>query len=70
MSQMPSVLGLEPEEAQRRLETAGFPAAEIVFSGRRREGIPRVIRQKTTGGKYELVVSCFKELNMKPEERV
>lgn len=68
MSDTPSVLGLEPEEARRRLEAAGLPNVEVLFSGRRRDGKPRVIRQKLAGGKYELVVSCFKELNMKPED--
>ena len=58
----PSVLGLEPDHAKLRLEEAGFRDVEILESGRRREGRPRVIRQKILDGKVELVVSYFKEL--------
>jgi hypothetical protein len=56
------VLGLELDIAKQRLEATGFQAVEILESGRRREGRPRVIRQKILDGKVELVVSYFKEL--------
>jgi hypothetical protein len=58
----PTVLGLAPEEAKERLAAAGFSAVEVLVSGRRREGRPRVIRQKEIDGGIELVVSYFKEL--------
>lgn len=58
----PFVLGLGLDEAKARLESAGFGSIEILTSGRRREGRPRVIRQKNVDGKIELVISYFKEL--------
>ena len=59
---VPSVLGLDEGEAVARMKADGFSDVEIIVSGRRREGRPRVIRQKALVGKVELVVSCFKEL--------
>jgi hypothetical protein len=64
MNKSPDVLGLGLEEARRRLEAAGFAQAEVHISGRRREGIPKVIRLRLTGGFPELTVSYFKELNL------
>jgi hypothetical protein len=62
----PSVLGLSPEAAIERLNAAGFHEVIIRESGRRREGKPRVIRQKELDGGQELTVSWLKEL-AKPE---
>jgi hypothetical protein len=62
----PSVLGLGLERAKESLEAEGFSDIEILVSGRRREGRPRVIRQINNDSKLELVVSYFKELNPIP----
>jgi hypothetical protein len=59
---VPDVLSLGLDEARARLAAAGYIDIEILISGRRREGGPRIIRQKTLEGKIELVVSYFKEL--------
>jgi hypothetical protein len=60
----PDVLGLDTHEAESRLLRAGFTSVEVLVSGRRREGRPRVIRQRAARGKAELVVSYFKELKV------
>jgi hypothetical protein len=62
----PDVLGLGLEDARARLEAAGLGCVEVLISGRRREGKPRVVRQKLNDGKVELVVSYFKELKPIP----
>jgi hypothetical protein len=59
----PDVLGLDADKAECRLVKAGFPGIGILVSGRRREGRPRVIRQKADGDTVVLVVSYFKELD-------
>jgi hypothetical protein len=66
MTGMPDVLGLFVEEAEERLEGHGFTDVEVLISGRRRDGGPRVIRQKMIAGEIELVVSYFKELDIPP----
>jgi hypothetical protein len=63
MNEAPRVLGLGPEEAEGRLEASGFSSVVTIESGRRREGRPRVIRQRRAGGTVELVVSWFKNLD-------
>jgi hypothetical protein len=63
---VPCVLGLDLDEAKEKLNAAGFADMEILVSGRRREGGPRVIRQKALDDKVELVVSHFKELTRTP----
>lgn len=70
MTEMPSVLGLAPDEAVRRLEALGFSGVSVLESGRRREGMRRVIRQKTDGETAELIVSHFKNLDWKTEDNV
>jgi hypothetical protein len=66
MTMLPPVLGLPQQEALARLEAAGFADAAVLVSGRRREGRPRVIRQRFADGRVELVVSYFKELMILP----
>lgn len=68
MSGLPSVLGLPPDEASARLAGAGFQRVRTLESGRRKEGRPRVIRQKVAGDEIELIVSYFKELNTDTED--
>ena len=63
----PQVLGLPVEEARARLLDAGFTAADVKFSGRRKDGAARVIRQLATEGGVELIASFFK-LPAKQEE--
>lgn len=62
MNGTPSVIGLRQQAALARLSAAGVADVEVLVSGRRREGEPRVIRQKEACGRVELVVSYFKEL--------
>jgi hypothetical protein len=54
------------DEAKARIRAAGFGDVDVLFSGRRRDGRPRVIRQKILDDKVELVVSYFKELTLTP----
>lgn len=63
MSAVPQVLGLTGQEAVARLQAAGYSDVSVLISGRRREGKPRVIRQRLVDGRAELVVSHFKELS-------
>jgi hypothetical protein len=63
MMNLPSVLGLAPEQATQRLIASGFTGVEVHISGRRREGKPKVIRLKLINDKPELTVSYFKELD-------
>ncbi len=63
MTDLPVVIGLSEHDALKRLSAAGFPAVDLFVSGRRREGSRRVIRQRATSGRVELVVSYFKELD-------
>ncbi len=63
MTAVQSVLGLPAQEAVARLKAAGLGSVDVIVSGRRREGIARVIRQKEADGRVELVVSHFKEID-------
>lgn len=63
MTVLPSVLGLGEQDALVRLQSAGYGDVSIQVSGRRREGEPRVIRQKLMDGRVELVISYFKTLD-------
>jgi beta-lactam-binding protein with PASTA domain len=60
---MQSVLGLPAQEAVARLEAASLGNVNVIVSGRRREGVARVIRQKQAEDRVELVVSHFKEID-------
>ena len=59
---MPFVLGLEESEAQKRLAQAGIADVCVSYSGRKRQGMPRVIRQSGGAAGVSLVVAFFKQL--------
>ncbi len=67
---LPEVLGLPPDEASARLALAGFQRVRVLESGRRKDGRPRVIRQKAAEDEVELIVSYFKELNTDTEDGI
>jgi hypothetical protein len=59
---LPGVLGLSVDQARARLEQSGVASVQVVMSGRRREGTPRVIRVTDTSDGVLLVATCIRVL--------